>query len=169
MCLEPKWPGCFDWKRLCFGRLTFKNRGHCSSRYTYRYIIYIYIYNPLKWVGSKLPAPMSLFLLSLFATPQVRSKTPEETRIRLECLGKIICCLAVPGICNPSSWKKPFRRNKAVLKHILKVFCVCVKCLVKLLFFWGGIPRLGGTVNSPSPLETQNMGLRFLGNQDTYF
>lgn len=112
---------------------------------------------------------MSLFLLSLFATPQVRSKTPEETRIRLECLGKIICCLAVPGICNPSSWKKPFRRNKAVLKHILKVFCVCVKCLVKLLFFWGGIPRLGGTVNSPSPLETQNMGLRFLGNQDTYF
>ena len=30
---------CFDWKRPCFGGLTFKNRDHLGSRY-----IYIYIY-----------------------------------------------------------------------------------------------------------------------------
>ena len=24
---------CFDWKRPCFGGLTFKNRGHLGSRY----------------------------------------------------------------------------------------------------------------------------------------
>ena len=26
---------CFDWKRPCFGGLTFKNRGHLGSRYIY--------------------------------------------------------------------------------------------------------------------------------------
>ena len=32
---------CFDWKRPCFGGLTFKNRGHlCSS---YIFCIYIYL------------------------------------------------------------------------------------------------------------------------------
>ena len=30
--LEPNDP-CFDWKRPCFGGLTFKNRGHLGSRY----------------------------------------------------------------------------------------------------------------------------------------
>ena len=34
---------CFDWKRPCFGGLTFKNRGHLGSRYIYIYIIYIYV------------------------------------------------------------------------------------------------------------------------------
>ena len=28
---------CFDWKRPCFGGLTFKNRGHLGSRYIYIY------------------------------------------------------------------------------------------------------------------------------------
>ena len=31
---------CFDWKRPCFGGLTFKNRGHWGSRYIE---IYLYI------------------------------------------------------------------------------------------------------------------------------
>ena len=31
---------CFDWKRPCFGGLTFKNRGHLGSR-LYIYILYI--------------------------------------------------------------------------------------------------------------------------------
>ena len=30
--LEPNDP-CFDWKRLCFGGLTFKNKGYLGSRY----------------------------------------------------------------------------------------------------------------------------------------
>ena len=29
---------CFDWKRPCFGGLTFKNRGHLGSIYIYIYI-----------------------------------------------------------------------------------------------------------------------------------
>ena len=39
---------CFDWKRPCFGGLTFKNRGHLGSRYIYIYYIYTiyYIYIP---------------------------------------------------------------------------------------------------------------------------
>ena len=36
---------CFDWKKPCFGGLTFKNRGHLGSRYIYIYThVYIYIY-----------------------------------------------------------------------------------------------------------------------------
>ena len=34
---------CFDWKRPCFGGLTFKNRGHLGSRYTYIRIRSIHI------------------------------------------------------------------------------------------------------------------------------
>ena len=33
---------CFDWRRPCFGGLTFKNRGHCGSRYIFTKI---YKYN----------------------------------------------------------------------------------------------------------------------------
>ena len=32
---------CFDWKRPCFGGLTFKNRGHLGSRYIYIYMYHI--------------------------------------------------------------------------------------------------------------------------------
>ena len=34
---------CFDWKRPCFGGLTFKNRGHVGSRYIYIFL-YIHIF-----------------------------------------------------------------------------------------------------------------------------
>ena len=43
---------CFDWKRPCFGGLTFKHRGHLGSRYiknmhTYTYdVTYIRGYDP---------------------------------------------------------------------------------------------------------------------------
>ena len=56
---------CFDWKKPCFGGLTFKNRGHLGSRYIY---MYIYIYMELSYVLF----PHHLFLktnLWLFATP----------------------------------------------------------------------------------------------------
>ena len=32
---NPNGAPCFGWKRPCFGGLTFKNRGHWGSRYTY--------------------------------------------------------------------------------------------------------------------------------------
>ena len=40
---------CFDWKRPCFGGLTFKNRGHLGSRYIYIYVHIVckYIFTPL--------------------------------------------------------------------------------------------------------------------------
>ena len=43
---------CFDWKRPCFGGLTFKNRGHLGSRYVY---IYIYIHRKSKWIKRLAP------------------------------------------------------------------------------------------------------------------
>ena len=36
---------CFDWKRPCFGGLTFKNRGHLGSRF----IMYVLIYYTNMW------------------------------------------------------------------------------------------------------------------------
>ena len=42
---------CFEWKRPCFGGLTFKNRGHVGSRCIY-YILYIYIYSNILGRGG---------------------------------------------------------------------------------------------------------------------
>ena len=47
--LGPKWP-LFDFKRPCFGGLTFKNRGHLGSR-----CIYIYIHiRSYRWYSMNL-------------------------------------------------------------------------------------------------------------------
>ena len=65
---------CFDWKRPCFGGLTFKNRGHLGSRYTY---IYIYIqYTHIHFSGSR---------GELFGRPQSRSEKQTPTnRLRVD-------------------------------------------------------------------------------------
>ena len=54
--LEPKWPGCFDWKWPCFGGLTFKNRGQLGSRYIdHKFMINVGIYSsPMEHMGLAL-------------------------------------------------------------------------------------------------------------------